>query len=103
MDAPVRKKRLLTLRCHGLDLGHNVGLDELVEVDAIEVVDQAKVETLELEAAEVELVEDSSRLQLEQGLELLKRQDGVQVKRLGLEQVLEAANVEVVDLGKLLQ
>lgn len=84
------------LRGHGLDLGQHVGLDELLEVDASKVVDQAKVEAAKVEATKVKAVEETSTSDREDGVELLELEEGVDVKDLLLEQVLELENVQVV-------
>lgn len=84
------------LRGNGLDLGHNVGEDELLEVDAGKVVDQAKVEATELETSKVEAVEETRTSDLEDGVELLDLEEGVDVKLLLVEQALELEQVQVV-------
>jgi len=88
------------LRGNGLDLGHHVGDDELLEVDATEVVDEAELELVQAEAAEVEAVEHTGVGEEEEVIELLELEDGLDVKRLLVEQTLELEDVEVVLLAE---
>jgi hypothetical protein len=88
------------LRCDGLDLANHAGGDELLEVENTDVVEETKLELLELETAQVEAIEDTELVDLEEGVQLLELEQRGEVKALLLEQTLELEDVEVVDLGK---
>jgi len=83
-----------------LDLAEDVGVDELAEVNAANVVDDAKIEELQVESTKVEDVEDTELVDLEEGLQRLELEQVGDVKGLGVEQTLELQDVEVVDVGK---
>lgn len=87
----------------GLDLRHQGSIDERAEVESTDVVDEAELESGKVQAAEVEGVEDAELTELEQGLELLELQDGVDVEDVGGEQRLKGQSVEVVLDGELLE
>lgn len=88
---------------NSLDLRDQGSIDERAEVESANVVDETELEELELEVAEVEGVENTELAKLEQDLELLELQDGVDVEDVGGEQRLKAESVEVVLDGELLQ
>jgi len=85
------------LRRHCLDLGHDILGDELGKVEDADIVDETKLEEIELKTGQVELVEDTETLELQKGLELLKLKDGLEIKGLCLEETLEGEDIKVVD------
>lgn len=91
-------QKSLTLGSHCLHLCNNVGGDELAKVDTANVAEETELELLELELGEIKPIEETELLELEESLELLELEDSVKVKLLGLEEVLEAEDVKVVDL-----
>lgn len=80
----------------GSDLGDQRGVDQGAQVKGADVVDEAELQGLEVQASEVEGVEDAELAELEDGLELLELQEGVDVEGLALEETLEGEGVEVV-------
>ena len=88
------------MRCDGLNLTNHAGGDELLEVENTDVVEETKLELLELETAQIEAIEDTELVDLEEGVQLLELEERGEVKALLLEQTLELEDVEVVDLGK---
>ncbi len=87
----------LTLAGDYLNLRNSRLLDELSEVEAADVAEETELESAELQAGEIEAVEQTELLKLEDLLELLELEQGVEVKAVALEQVLEGEHVEVVD------
>lgn len=87
----------------GLDLGDQRSIDERAEVESTDVVDEAELESSKVEAGEVEGVEDAELTELEEHLQLLELEDGVDVEDVGREQGLEGQSVEVVLDGELLE
>ncbi len=86
----------------GLELGDQGGVDEGGEVEAADGgAEQAEVEGAELEGGEVEVAEDAEAGELAQQGDLLQLQQGVDVERVLHEDVLEAAQVQVVERGQL--
>jgi len=83
-----------------LDLGEGRALDELAEVDAADVVDETELDRVEVEAGQVEAVEQTELLELEDHLQLLELEERLEVERVALEQALEGQDVEVVDGAK---
>lgn len=88
---------------NSLDLGHQGGIDERAEVESTDVVYETELESSEVEAGEVEGVEDAELTELEDHLQLLQLKDGVDVEDVGREQRLEGQSVEVVLDGELLE
>lgn len=86
-----------------LDLGHQGSIDERAEVEGTDVVDKAELESSKVEAGEVEGVEDTELTELEEHLQLLELEDGVDVKDVGGEERLKSQSVEVVLDGELLE
>jgi hypothetical protein len=80
----------------GSDLRDQGLVNERAQVKGADVVDEAELQGLEVQAGEVEGVEDAKLAELEDGLELLELQEGVDVEGLVLEQTLEGEGVEVV-------
>jgi len=97
----VGEVKLTNLLRYCLDLGDQRLVDQLAEVEAANDVHETQVEGAQVEAREVESVEDTNLSEGQEGLELLELQDGVQVEVVALEQVLEAVDVEVVDVAEL--
>jgi len=89
-----------------LDLGDDVGLDELVEVGTTKV-QQTGLEkrVLEVEAAEVEATEDAELGNGGQIRKLLELEDGVDVQGVvvDVEEVVELVEAEVLAQGELLE
>jgi len=93
-----------------LHLGNNAGVDERVEADATKVqqtsikdaaTEAEAIETAELEVGEVEVVEDTSIVELLEILELLEEEDVLNFNIVAdVEQVLETTNVQVVIVGE---
>lgn len=80
----------------GSDLGDERGIDERGQVEGADVVDEAELQGLEVQAGEVEGVEDTELAELDEGLKLLELQNGVDVEGLALEETLKSEGVEVV-------
>lgn len=80
----------------GSDLGDQRGIDERGQVEGADVADEAELQGLEVQAGEVEGVEDAKLTELQDGLELLELQEGVDIEGLALEETLEGEGVEVV-------
>lgn len=78
------------------DLGNQGGIDQGGQVEGADVVNETKLQGLEVQAGQVKGVEDAELAELEQGLELLELQEGVDVKVVALEETLEGKGVEVV-------
>ena len=85
---------------NGGDLGNQRLVNDGAEVKASNTVDETKLELLELQGSKVELVEDTQVGKLEEGLELLELEDGVEVEDVVLEEALESQRVEVVVDGQ---
>ena len=88
------------LRGHSLNLCHNIGRDELLQVNAANVAEETELELLELELSKIEVLEKTDGVELEDGLKLLELEERGDIKILGLEEILEAEDVEVVELSK---
>lgn len=78
------------------DLGNQGGVDQGGQVEGADVVNETKLQGLEVQAGQVKGVEDAELAELEQGLELLELQEGVDVEVVALEETLESKGVEVV-------
>ena len=85
------------------DLADDGGDDELAKVDDANVVEQAEVEEVQLQAGEVEAVENAELADLQEGVQGLELQQAVEVEDLVLEEALELQHVEVVDLSEAAQ
>lgn len=83
------------------DLGNQGLVNELAQVDLANAVDEAEVETTEVEVGQVHIAEDALLLDGEDGRQLLKLEEGVEVEVLGAKEVLESQDVKVVDLAEL--
>jgi hypothetical protein len=94
------KEKLLTLGCDSLYLADDAGGDELLEIQNTDVVEETKLELLELETAQVEAIENTELVDLEEGVELLELEERSEVKLVLLEKTLELKDVEVVNVGK---
>lgn len=88
------------LVANGPNLADNAGGDELGEVDEANVVEETKLELLELETGQIEAVENTELVDLEEGVQLLELKKGSEVKVLLLEEALELKDVQVVDVGE---
>lgn len=97
-DTKVVLTRLLD---DGLDLGGQGLVDEVGDVEAADAVDEAEVEDVDLEGAEVEVAEDAEAAELRQQSDLLELEDVVEAEGVADEELLEAADVEVVEGGQL--
>jgi len=89
-----------------LDLGDDVGLDELAEVGTAEVQQTGLEESvLEVELGEDEATEDAELSDSGQVGELLELEDGVEVQELvvGVEEAIELVEAEVLVQGELLE
>lgn len=84
-----------------LELRNQALLDERRDIEAADAAKKAKVENVELESAEVEVSEDTEATELRQKSDLLELEQGVDVEAVADEELLEAANVEVVEGGEL--
>jgi hypothetical protein len=89
------------LRSDCLDLGHDLGVDELLEADTAEVVEQAEVELVQAEVGEVEGAEHTRLGEQEEVLELLELEQRLEVELVAAEQAREAIEVQVVELTEL--
>lgn len=85
------------------DLGNQRSINQRAQVEGTNVVDEAELEKLELQVAEVEGIKHAELTELEEDLELLELEDGVDVEDVGREQTLESQSVEVVADGELLE
>jgi len=89
-----------------LDLGHDVGLDELVEVDTTEV-QQTSIQksVLEVELIEVEAAEDAELGNSAQVEDLLDLEEGVEIQGVvvDVEETVELIDAEVLAQGELLE
>jgi hypothetical protein len=100
------RKRLTTLLSDLGDLGKEGGVNEWAQVDATDVVDEAKVEGTEVQGGQIEVAEETSILEGQDSLQLLEGKQGVDVEDTSVEQALEAENVEVVleaEVGEVVQ
>ena len=89
-----------------LDLGDDVGLDELAEVGTAEVQETGLEESvLEVELGEVEATEDTELSNSGQVGELLELEEGVEVQEVvvGVEETIELVEAEVLVQGELLE
>jgi hypothetical protein len=93
------------LRSNGLDLGDNVGLDELVEVEATKVQQTGVEDTAEVEAGEVEAAEDTELSNGEEIIDLLEEEQGLDVELVGakVEETAELVEAKVLLEGELLE
>lgn len=91
---------LTSLPGNGADLAHRVGIDELAEIQEANVVQETKVELSEGQGAEVEAVEETEALELQERGELLELEEGLDVEDVGIEEAAEAIEAEVVDLAE---
>lgn len=93
------------LRSNGLHLGDNVGLDELVEVEAAKVQQTGVEDTAEVEAGEVEAAEDTELSNGEEIIDLLEEEQGLNVELVGanVEETAELIEAEVLLEGELLE
>lgn len=93
----------LTIVSNGLDLRHQGGIDERAKVEGAHVVDQAKVEDTEVERGKVKCVENTELTELNNGVQLLELEDGINIEDLCLEQTLEGQSIQVVIDGERLE
>lgn len=80
----------------GSDLGDQRLINERGQVEGADVLDEAQLQGLKVQAGKVEGVKDTELAKLEDGLELLELQEGVDVEVVALEETLESKGVEVV-------
>jgi hypothetical protein len=100
------KKKLLTLRGNGLDLGNHVGLDEREEVLAAEVQETGLEKgVLEVELSKVEAAKDAELGDGGQVDKLLHQEQGVEVENLVVdaEESIKLSEAEVLLESELLE
>jgi hypothetical protein len=88
---------------NGLDLWDQGGVDELTQVDAANVVDEAKVDLVQGKGAQIEPAQDAELLELDEVLDLLELDQAVDVKGIVGEQARKVVEVQPVDGGELLE